>query len=110
MIDCPSGEKLGSVSIPELWLSRCNPLPSAFTRKICEPPIRDSTTASFFPSGDHAGALLLPLKLATALRALVASVCMYTTGFLFSKDTYASCLPSGDHAGDMIGSVYSITG
>ena len=63
-----------------------------------------SVTARRLPSGDQAGALLLPRKLATARRSPVDSDCTYTTGFLFSNDTYARRVPSGDQRGDSSGS------
>ncbi|MNN98220.1 hypothetical protein D3C81_2175580 [compost metagenome] len=47
---------------------------------------------------------MLPLKLATGTRALVARVCTYTTGLPDSKLTYASLAPSGDQDGEMMGS------
>src|SRR5262245_26258537 len=104
MIALPSGEKFGSVSMDELDASRCGcPLPSALIRFICEPPSFESTTASRRPSGDHAGALLLPKKLATACRAPVTIDCTYTTGLRCSNDTYASRVPSGDHVGEIMG-------
>src|SRR6478609_11521127 len=71
----------------------------------CEPPSRVSVTASVRPSGDHAGALLEPRKLAISRRVPLAMSCTYTTGLRDSKETYASCLPLGDHAGEMMGSV-----
>ena len=48
-------------------------MPSALIRKICEPPSLVSVTASRRPSGDHAGALLLPRKFASTCRCPVAS-------------------------------------
>jgi hypothetical protein len=47
---------------------RRTPLPSGLTRKICEPPSRESDTARVLPSGDQAGAELEPRKLAATLR------------------------------------------
>jgi hypothetical protein len=62
----PSAEKRGSVSIElELLMRRREPLPSALSRKICEPPSTESTTARVLPSGDQAGAEFEPRKLAT---------------------------------------------
>src|SRR5215210_5569268 len=90
--------------MPGEFITRCTPEPSGLMRKICELPSFVSVTARRRPSGDHAGALLLPEKLATALRAPLVSDCTYTTGFLRSNDTYASRFPSGDHDGEMIGS------
>ena len=76
MIDWPSGAKLGSVSMPELWLSLTGaPRPSASIVYICDPPSLVSTTARRLPSGDHAGALLLPKKFATGRRWPVLSDC-----------------------------------
>ena len=66
---------------------RCALPPSAFMRKSCEPPSLLSVTASRRPSGDHAGELLLPRKLATAVRAPVPRFCTYTTGFFASNET-----------------------
>ena len=64
-----------SVSIPGEDSRRATPLPSALIRNSCEPPSRVSVTASCLPSGDHAGALLLPRNCATGWRAPVTSDC-----------------------------------
>ena len=63
------------VSMPLDVVRRRTLLPSAFIRKTCELPSRVSVTASVFPSGDQAGALFEPRKLATARRSPVATVC-----------------------------------
>ncbi|MNC89985.1 hypothetical protein D3C83_60160 [compost metagenome] len=83
----PSGEKRGSVSMADDEVRRRRALPSGLMRKICEPPSRDSDTASRVPSGAQVGAELDPLKFAATWRLPSASECTYTTGFLFSKDT-----------------------
>ena len=69
----PSGEKNGSVSMPEELMSRRTPLPSGLTVNICEPPSRDRATASREPSGAQAGALLEPLKFAATWRCPLCS-------------------------------------
>ena len=70
-----------------LWVTRRTLLPPASIVKICEPPSRDSVTANVRPSGDQVGALLLPRKLAIALRSPVETSCDHTTALPLSNDT-----------------------
>src|SRR5271168_1317132 len=69
----------------------------------------DKVSASFLPSGDHAGAWFTPACADTRRRSPVLSVCTYTDGRRSSKDTYARLRPSGDHAGDIKGSLDCMT-
>jgi hypothetical protein len=74
-IDCPSGVNEASVSMPGDVRRRVTPEPSALIMKSCDPPSFDSVITRRRPSGDHAGALLLPRKFASTCRAPVASDC-----------------------------------
>ena len=53
----------------------------------CELPSRVKVTASCLPSGDQAGALLEPRKLAIKRRFPEATSWTYTTGLRDSNDT-----------------------
>src|SRR4029453_16645840 len=103
--DPPSAVNAASVSIAFDVITRCAFVPSAPMTYTCEPPSLVSVTARRRPSGDHAGALLLPRKLATAWREPLARFCTYTTGFFCSNETYAMRVPSGDQRGDRSGSL-----
>src|SRR5688572_16962833 len=81
------------------WSLRLNTYTSRF------PSFWDRVSANLRPSGDHAGALLIPAREETRFRSPVRRTCVYTAEALLSKDTYARFCPSGDHAGDIKGSV-----
>src|ERR1700730_14934806 len=69
----------------------------------------DKVRASFFPSGDHAGAWFTPARADTRRRSPVFNSWTYTVGSRPSKDTYARLWPSGDQEGDINGSLDCIT-
>ncbi len=67
------------------------------------PLLPDSVSASFLPSGDQAGAPLMPARADTMLRLPLRTSWTYTAETRRSNDTYASQLPSADQAGDISG-------
>ena len=66
----PSAVKTGSVSIEPDWAMRrgSEPTTDKSSRLSWDPPSRLRVSARVLPSGDQAGALLEPLKLATRRR------------------------------------------
>src|SRR4249919_818010 len=67
------------------------------------PPL-ESVSARRPPSGENAGAPLMPLLLDTCWRDPVARSWMKIDELPLSNELYARRLPSGDHAGDSSGS------
>ena len=87
MIERPSGDQDGSVSIAG-WRVTGRTLPDATSStKMSGLPSLDSVTASSRPSGDQAGAPLMPGKSATFWRWPLYTSCTKIAGLRFSKET-----------------------
>ena len=77
------------------------PLVELVVRRL--PPLPDSVSSSFLPSGEYDGAPLMPARAETMDFFPVRRCCTKMADVRRSNETYASHSPSGDQAGDMMG-------